>query len=91
MTRIRNGMMVGDHHEGRLWRVFAPPWWRVDLWIGWLLTPRLRGRMVFLVRSNGGFEQIRPLVIEADQTLPNVPGPFAIDPTTPVRPPTFQS
>ena len=82
-----DGALMGDSHEGRVWRVFAPRWWELGRWWGWWTTRKIHGYIAISVRrtitrpGRGAgtvrHEVVRVRVIEADEVrLPNVPRPF---------------
>jgi hypothetical protein len=49
---------------GGIFQIFAPPWWRVDLWlrwVGWRLSPRQRAATGFIEITvyDGGRRRVR--------------------------------
>lgn len=42
---------VVSNERGVRFRIFSPPWWRLDLWVRWWLMPK-RTRGTFDVRRN---------------------------------------
>jgi hypothetical protein len=49
---MTDGMFCGDA-SGRLVEIFNPPWWRLDRWVRWALTPRARRTEVVVYATAG--------------------------------------
>ena len=61
---MKDGTLFGAD-DGGLWRVFAPPVWRLDLWCWFLLTGIEKARLVVDGRH--------VCVVRDPRRLPNVP------------------
>ena len=73
---IPDGTRMGGT-DGRLWRVFVAPWWRVDRWLSWWWRG-WRGATRGAIRFTAANGQAIVLRAEpAQEKLPRVPGPDA--------------
>jgi hypothetical protein len=82
-----DGMLIGAKDgSGRLFRVFDPPWWRIDRWLGWygaIALERVVGRLRSFFKMKPRAMRSRELlelhgvpvrgVIDDAVSLPNVP------------------
>jgi hypothetical protein len=75
----KDGVLFGSGHAF-CWKVFAPPWWRIDRWLWWtLFETRPHGIVETSTIGRDGRRMLveRVRVVRSDVVLPNVPGPYS--------------
>ena len=67
--RIADGALMGGL-DGRLWKVFNPPWWKLHRWVWWRFYRGAKGRM----QVTGQATKSLRIYAQDELELPNVPG-----------------